>query len=90
MVYYKLVKVTINASGLAEVIINVVVKYHGLPDSIVTNQGLFFTSKFWSLLCYFLGIKRKLLTVFDPQIDDQTKRQNSIIKAYFWAYINLE
>ena len=37
MVYYKLVKVTIVALGLAEIIIDVVVRYHSLPDSIVTN-----------------------------------------------------
>ena len=64
MVHYEPVKVTIHAIGLAKVIINVVVRHHGLPDSIVTDQGSFFTSKFWSLLCYFLGIKRRLFTAF--------------------------
>ena len=57
MVYYELVKVTINAPDLVEVIINIVVRHHGLPDSIVTDRRSLFTSKFWSLLCYFLGIK---------------------------------
>ena len=82
MVYYKLVKVTIDAPGLAEVIINVVVRHHGLPNSIVTDRGLLFTSKFWSSLCYFLGIKRKLYIAFYPQTDGQTKKQNSMMKAY--------
>ena len=58
MVHYKLVKVTIDAPGLAKVNIDVVVLHHGLPDSIVTNRGSLFTSLFWSLLCYFLGIKQ--------------------------------
>ena len=57
MVYYEPVKVTIEAPGLAKVIINVVIKHHSLPDSIVTNHELLFISKFWSLLCYFLSIK---------------------------------
>ena len=57
MVYYKPVEITINAPGLAEVIINVVVRHHSLPDLIITNRGSFFTSKFWLSLCYFLGIK---------------------------------
>ena len=69
MVHYEPVKVTIDAPGLAEVIIDVVVRHHGLPDSIVTNRGSLFTSKFWSSLCYFLGIKRRLSTVFHPQTD---------------------
>ena len=37
MVHYKLVKVIIDAPGLAEVIIDVVVRHHGLPDSIVID-----------------------------------------------------
>ena len=57
MVHYEPVKVTINASGLAEVILDMVVWYHGLPNWIVSDRGSLFTSKFWSLLCYFLGIK---------------------------------
>ena len=82
MVHYKPVKVTIDAPGLAEVIIDVVVQHHGLLDSIVTDRGSLFTSKFWSLLCYFLGIKRKLSTAFHPQTDGQTERQNSMMEAY--------
>ena len=46
MVYYKLVKVTIDALDLAEVMIDVIVRYQGLLNSIITNQGSFFTSKF--------------------------------------------
>ncbi len=64
MVYYKPVKVMIDAPGLAEVIINMVVYYHGVLESILTDQGLLFISKFWSLLCYFLRIKKKLSTTF--------------------------
>ncbi len=46
MVHYVPVKVTINAPGLAEEIIDVVVRYHGVLESIVTDQGSLFTSKF--------------------------------------------
>ena len=56
IVHYKAVKITINALSLAKIIIEVVVWHHGLSDLIVTNRSLFFTSKFWLLLCYFLGI----------------------------------
>ena len=37
MVHYKLGKITINALGLAEVIIDVVVEHHGLSDFIITD-----------------------------------------------------
>ena len=66
MVHYELVKVTIDAPGLAEVIIDVVVRHHGLLDSIISDRGAIFTSKLWFSLCYFLGIKRRLSTAFHP------------------------
>ena len=90
MVHYEPVKVTINAPGLVEVIIDVVVWDHGLPDSIVTDRGSFFTSKFWSLLCYFLGVKRRLSTAFYLQTDGQTERQNSTMEAYLRVFVNFK
>ena len=90
MVHYKPVKVTINAPGLVEVIIDVVVQHHGLLDSIISDRGAIFTSKFWSSLYYFLGVKRRLSTAFHPQIDGQTERQNSIIEAYLRAFVNFK
>ncbi len=74
MVYYKPVKVTINTLGLAKVIIDVFVWHHGVYQSIMTDRGSLFTLKFWFLLYYFLGIKKKLSIVFHPQIDGQTER----------------
>ena len=90
MVYYEPVKVTINAPSLAEVIIDVLVHHHRVPESIVINQDLLFTSKFWSLLCYFLGIKKKLLTAFHSQMDGQIERQNSTMEAYLRAFVYWE
>ena len=55
--HFKLVKVTINAPRLVEVIIDLVVRQHGLPNPIISNYGAIFMSKFWSLLYYFFGIK---------------------------------
>ena len=37
MVHYEPVKITLNVLRLAEVIIDVVVRHHGFPDSIVTD-----------------------------------------------------
>ncbi len=89
-VYYEPVKVTINAPDLAKVIINMVVHHHGVLESIVTDWGSLFTSKFWSSLCYFLGIKKKLSTAFHPQTDGQIERQNSTMEAYLKAFVNWE
>ena len=67
MVYYKLVKVTINTLGLAEVIMNVIVWHPDLPNSILSDKSSLFTSKLWSSLGYFPDIKRQLSTALHPQ-----------------------
>ena len=90
MVYYKIVKITVNVSGLAKDIINMVVHYHGLLDSIITNKSLFFTLKFCSSLCYFFGIKQRLFITFYPQTNSQIKQQNSIMEVYFQVFINFK
>ena len=56
----------------------------------MSNRGLLFTSKFWLLLCYLLGIKQRLSTAFYPQIDGQTKRQNRTVEVYLQVFVNFK
>ena len=88
MVHYKPIKVTINASGLAKVIIDMIMQHHGVPESIVIDQSLLLISKFWSSLCYFIETKKKLSIAFYSQTNGQTKRQNNIIKLYLNVFVN--
>ncbi len=90
MVYYEPVKVTIDAFDLAEVILDMIVQYHSLSDLIMSDWSSVFTSKFWSLLCYFLGIKQKLSTTFHLQTNGQIKRQNSTMGAYLRDFVNFK
>ena len=90
MVYDKLIKIIMNALALTEVIIKAVVRHHGLSDSIVSDWGSVFTSKFLSSFSYFLRIKQKLSTAFHPQTNGQTKSQNRTMKAYLSAFVNFE
>lgn len=74
MVYYEPIKVIIDISGLVEVIIDIIVRHHGLPNSIMNDWDSIFISKFWFLLYYFLGIKQNFSKLFHLQINSQTKR----------------
>ena len=66
IVYYKLVKITLNVPGLAKVRINVLVYYYSLWNSVMTDKGSRFISKFWLLLYDFFDIKQRLSTTFHP------------------------
>ncbi len=64
IVYYKLIQITIDIPGLAEVIINVIICHHQVSESIITDCSSLFILKFWSLLYYFLGTKKSYLQLF--------------------------
>lgn len=46
IIHYKLVKVTIDARKLTEVVIDILMQYYALPDLIISKRGAIFTSKF--------------------------------------------
>ena len=56
----------INALGLAKIIINMVLCHQRDVESIIMNWGLLFISKFWSLLYYFLEIKKAIFDLLYP------------------------
>ncbi len=44
-------------------------KHHGMPDSIVSDRGPKFTSKFWKRLTELCGVKLKMSYSRNPQTD---------------------
>ena len=79
---------TIKPAGLAELFLERVVRYYGVPAGIVSDRGGVFISKFWSALCFHLKVKRRLSTAFHPQSDGQTERQNQTVEHYLRCYCN--
>jgi len=88
MALYIAARKTITADELSQVFVNRVVRSFGVPKGIVSDRGSVFTSKFWSALCYILGVKRRLSTAFHPQTDGQTERQNQTLEHYLRCYCN--
>ena len=75
----------INALNLAKVIINMIVHYHEISESIIMDRDLQFILKFRFL---FLIIIKKLSTAFYPQTDDQKEKQNNMMKVYLKIFVN--
>ena len=78
------------AENFAEILIREIIKFHDFSSSITTNKNSIFISKYHDALCYVLKIKFKLSTIYYSQTDDQTKRQNSIMKQYFRIFVNFQ
>jgi hypothetical protein len=64
-------KTTNSASDLVPLYIKEVVRLHGVPKSIVSDQDSKFVSNFWTSLHSALGTNLDLSTAFHPQTDGQ-------------------
>jgi hypothetical protein len=65
-----------------------VFKYHGVPQTIISDRGVTFTSKFWKEFLNCLGSSSVLSTAYHPQTDGQTERTNGILKTYLRLFCN--
>ena len=59
---------------LAQLYVEEIVRLHGVPISIVTDQDPKFTSRFWSSLQDAIGTRLHFYTSFHPENDGQSKR----------------
>jgi transposase InsO family protein len=81
---------TVDAKELANLFVTNIFRLHGLPDSIISDRGPQFASRFWKYLCNSLRIEPRLSTTFHPETDGQTERTNSVMEQYLRAYINYQ
>ena len=65
-----------SVEATAQMLLEHVWKYHGLPLSIVSDRGPQFASDVWKCFCKILGIKRKLSTAYHPETDGQSENTN--------------
>lgn len=65
---------------IANLFIKYVFRYHGLPDSIVSDRDPKFTSHFWSALQKELGVHLLMSTADHPQTDGQSEATVKIIQ----------
>lgn len=72
----------LSASGLAQVFIETVYKFHGLPSHIVSDRDPLFTSQFWRDLMKTIGVQHQLSTAYHPQPDGQIERVNQCLESY--------
>ena len=74
---------TITAMNVARLFPEVVVRYHGLPGSIISNRDYRFMSEFWKQLLMFLDIKPRMYSPYHPQTNGQSERTNQTMKQVF-------
>jgi transposase InsO family protein len=67
---------------LAKGFITHIVQTHGLPNNIISDWGLLFTSKFWKQIMEAMGTTRDRSMVCYPETDSQMERTNAMLEQY--------
>jgi len=77
---------SISAPQTAQLFINNVFRYHGMPKTLVSDRGSQFTSEFWKSFFTLIGTKISLSTANHPQTDGQSERANRSIITLLRAF----
>ena len=70
-----------SATETAELLVQHVVRLHGIPRDIVSDRGPQFTSGIWKAFCKALGASTSLSSGHHPQTNGQTERANQDLGA---------
>ncbi len=81
---------TITGPGIAQLYLDHVYRWFGLPSHMISNRDPRFTSHFGKALTTKLGISRNLSTAFHPQTDGLSERKNQWVEQYLCLVTSMD
>ena len=83
-------KETYRADQLGFILLDRLIRDHGIPRTITSDRDKLFTSNYWKTLIGCIGTKLKMSTAYHPETDGQTERTNQTLEAYLRYYVHLK
>ena len=81
-------RTTATAADVGNLLYQWVVRVHGVPESILSDRDVRFTSAYWATLWSKLGTSLAMGTAYHPQSDGQTERANRTLKEAIRGFVN--
>ena len=78
---------TAMAVDTVRIVMDAVVRVHGVPRVIVSDRDTRFTSSFWKEICKSMGTSLAMSSRYHPETDAQTERANRSIEEMLRAYV---
>ncbi|GKB65613.1 ty3-gypsy retrotransposon protein [Tanacetum coccineum] len=85
--HFGVLPTSFNAHKVAEVFLEIMVKHHGIPKTIVSDRDPIFVSAFWKQLFQFSGTQLCHSTAYHPETDGQTEVVNRCLEQYLRAMV---
>ena len=79
---------TCTAADAAELFLNNVVRFHGVPEQIITDRGSQFNNHLWRNLWRLMGVSSLFSTAYHPQTDGQTENMNRTLQDMLRHYVS--
>ena len=87
MVHFASCTKEISAKEYTQIFIDHVSKHHGLPEVIISDRDLRFTSHFWKELFRKVGTGLRFGTAFHPQTDGHSEVTIRVLENFLRPYV---
>ena len=85
--HFSPVRSSYNASFVARIFMEDIIRLHGIPRRIISDRDPVFTSALWTSLQCALGTQLNFSSTYHPQTDGQTERVNQILEDMLRMYV---